>query len=190
MRRKLQRFINRRRAIYNIRRCAFWFVDIPRTSSRSIKVELASHFGPAYGKTNLLEKEYKTKQLLPDHLTAHEVRDLVGEVAWQNIFTFSIMRNSWDRVLSHYHYCIKANEIPSRWTFKEYVSRRVDADADTPYFKYRPSRMGATEFIFDDNGNCLVDTIIKFEDDRSVSFAPIAERLNVPELGQLHLQSS
>ena len=42
-------------AFQEIKANGFWFVDIPRTSSTSIRVELGQQYGPAYAKANGIE---------------------------------------------------------------------------------------------------------------------------------------
>jgi hypothetical protein len=190
VRRKLMRLINGRRAVHAIRKNGFWFVDIPRTSSSSIKVELARYFGPAHGKANVLEKEHATKQLLPDHLTAIEVQKLVGGTSWSDLFTFTVVRNPWARVLSQFHFYKQTNSIPGDWDFLDYVARRVDATSDTPYFKSPITRYGAADFIVDHDENLLVNCVIRFEDDRQIALRPIADQLGVPSLGTMHLQTA
>ena len=48
-------------AIHEIKRNGFWFIDIPRTSSCSIKVEPGNTFGPVYEKANTIDKDYSKK---------------------------------------------------------------------------------------------------------------------------------
>ena len=89
---------------HSIRKNGFWFVDIPRTSSSSIRSELGKHFGRAYGKTNVNEREYQTPQIFRDHITARKMKALLGNKTWESIFTFTIVRNPWERIFSMYHY--------------------------------------------------------------------------------------
>lgn len=86
-------------AIYQVKKNGFWFVDIPRTSSSSIKIELAHMYGKAYSKINLLERNLIDKKYTLDkspfknHLTAIEMKRILGEKIWDEIFTFTLVRN-------------------------------------------------------------------------------------------------
>jgi hypothetical protein len=178
-----------RRAVAAIRKNGFWFLDIPRTSSTSVKVELSRRFGPAYGKRNIIESEYATEQYLPDHMLASEVRDLVGQRVWDDIYSFTIVRNPWERALSLFHYRRKVNRIPADWSFAEYVERLVEAEQGTENFRFHASWRGAADFVLDVDDTVLVTHIIRFEE-REVGLEQAAKRLHVPDLGRVHVQSA
>src|SRR5262245_8701167 len=87
-----------------IRRHGFWFVDIPRTSSTSIRVELGRFYGLPYGKSKTFEDQYSTPQIFRDHVPAREMREILGTDLWERIFTFALVRNPWDRIVSMYNW--------------------------------------------------------------------------------------
>ncbi len=178
-----------RRAVSAIRKNGFWFVDIPRTSSTSIKVELGRRFGPSYGKTNTVESRYSLEQYLPDHMLAREVRDLLGQTVWDQIHTFTIVRNPWARVLSFYNYLRKLEKVPDAWTFAEFVRRMVEANDGTRYFEYHAKRRAASDFVLDVVDSVLVKHIIRYEE-REAGLARVASRLNIPDLGRVHTQAA
>jgi len=76
-----------------------WFVDLPRTSSNSIRQELWQEFGWPFN----IEFGSGYHSFLPGigrHYKAREIRMHLRPLLWQKIFTFSIVRNPWDRYLS------------------------------------------------------------------------------------------
>ncbi|PRY74212.1 sulfotransferase family 2 domain-containing protein [Marivita geojedonensis] len=164
-------------------------MDIPRTSSTSLKYELARQFGAAFGKMNVNEPDFATKQQFPDHMRATEVRAMIGADIWNDLFTFTIVRNPWDRMHSLYFYRKKVEEIPADWTFREYVLRFAAANEFTPYFRYPPLRIAAADFIFDETGEAIVSTIIPFED-RHARIADIAQKIGIADLGTTHIQAA
>lgn len=185
----LQKKLNTLYGRFSIWRRGVYFVDIPRTSSSSIRSELGKKFGRAYGKQNVIEKEHTTPQIFPDHMPAREMRAILGPSVWDRLFTFTIVRNPWDRVLSMYHYRRKRGNIPESWSFRDYVLALASAGPETPYFKYRGFRYGAADYVLGDNGELLVDTVVRYEN-RAEGLATVARRLKLDVLGQASLQSA
>jgi len=174
---------------YLITRHGFWFVDIPRTSSSSIRSELGKKFGKAHGKINILETEHAVKQIIIDHRTAIEMRDFIGQLKWGKLFTFSAVRNPWDRIFSIYHYRKKKNDIPKQWSFKDYVYQLEKATAKSEHFKYRGYRFGASDYILGEDGKIIVDFIARYEN-RDEDLKVIAKRLSLKNFGKLKIQSA
>lgn len=182
----LQRTRDKRRLRRAVQKHGFWFVDIPRTSSSSIRSELGKRFGPAYAKTNVLESAFSAKQLGSDHATASMMRDEWGAELWERLFVFTVVRNPWERMLSMYNYRRRVNAIPTEWSLSDYLTRLRDAPDSRP-FRPHMFRYGASDFILDSEGTLLVDCIVRFED-RDRGLREVAERIGMPALGSLHLQ--
>ncbi|AXI56440.1 hypothetical protein C1J05_19745 [Sulfitobacter sp. JL08] len=189
LRSKFEKYSTRQNALQQVRENGFWFVDIPRTSSSSIKAELGLHFGPAYGKANLIETEYATKQWLNDHVPAREMRTMIGKKYWQDLYTFTFVRNPYDRIASLYHYLRKRSEIPREWSFSEFVRRLLNANKKTEYFRFHGLRYGAADFVLGKDGTVLVENIFKYEN-RSDGIRQIADKLGLKEFGECHVQGA
>ncbi len=188
--RVLRQRVARARFRRAVREHGFWFVDIPRTSSTSLRAELGRRCGPAYGKTNVLQKEFATPQLFfRDHTPAREMRELLGARCWRRIFTFTMVRNPWDRVHSFYRYRRKKGKLPADLGFTDYVRRLEIASPDSPYVGSRGARYGAADYLLDDDGRILVDFVGRFED-RERDLARIAQHLGWEDFGRLHLQAA
>jgi hypothetical protein len=166
-----------------------WFIDIPRTSSSSIRIELGRRYGIVYGKTNLIEKEFVSEQIFPDHLTALEMVNILGETIWNKLFTFSIVRNPWDRILSMYFYRRIKQNIPDNWSFSDYVIELGKATEKSNYFEYHGFRYGAADYILDQKNNSLVSSIIKFEN-RLEGLNEISKHLAISSFGSIHTQQA
>ncbi|SDM24968.1 Sulfotransferase family protein [Catalinimonas alkaloidigena] len=179
------------KGVYDIRKHKFWFIDIPRTSSSSIKVELSHQFGPSYGKTNLLEKKFAQKSAFKDHRTAQEMQQVLGRALWDEIFKFTLVRNPWDRMVSLYAYRRKKGTIPPDLSFRDLVlqfnsPRYMLAHAlHARHSYYYPQ----VDFLQDAQGKMMVDFVGRYEN-REEDLKVIAERLGCPGLGRLLLQSA
>ncbi len=170
-----------------ILRYGFWFIDVPRTSSSSISAELGKHFGRTYGKRNLLEGEHSIPQIFHDHIPAKEMRPILGNFLWNKIFTFAIVRNPWERTYSMYNYRKKVGNIPKEWNFREYVLELKDATVDTLFFEYHGFRYSSSDYLLGNDGKVIVNRIVKYED-RVKDLKEIGSRINLKNLGKLHLQ--
>ncbi|MCK4895136.1 MAG: sulfotransferase family 2 domain-containing protein [Calditrichia bacterium] len=178
-------------AIYKIKKNGFWFIDIPRTSSSSIKIELSNVHGPIYGKSNLIDKGYGKKSYFKDHLTAQEVKSIFKEDLWNKLFTFTIVRNPWDRMLSLYFYRLLKGQLPSDLDFRDYIIQ-----LKSPRYKLAKSMhsrptyyYGSAEYILDEKDNVIVDFIGKYEN-REEALQVISKRIDCPMHGELCLQKA
>lgn len=186
---KIFKNIDRSYGRFSVVRHGFWFVDIPRTSSSSIRIELGNRFGRAYGKRNVIGSQHSSSQIFSDHIPAREMRAFFGSSKWNRIFTFTIVRNPWDRTCSMYHYRHKVNSIPKEWSFRDYVLKLAKADYKSKFFEYYGFRFGADEYILGENGKIIVDFIAKYEN-RANDIQLIASRLKLDDLGKIRFQSA
>ena len=109
---KLKRFIKNKK---------FWFIDIPRTSSTSIRLSLYKTLGKYYGKSNIFEKGLAQQSFYNDHLTNTECMLFLGARTWDNINKFTVVRNSWSRFYSVFGYLQKAKRIPENMHFSDFL---------------------------------------------------------------------
>jgi len=187
--------IPKAKAIYTINRIRtenFWFVDIPRTSSSSIKVELGRLYGTAYAKLNIADEGYGEKQIIPDHVPALQMHDILGNELWNEIFSFTFVRNPWDRMVSLFLYRKNAaKDIPNSMTFKQYIRNLFYymtnmVNKKSSLFSYYGYYFSASNFISDRNGNVIVDFIGRYEN-RKEDIEKISSIIDCPSLGNLHL---
>jgi hypothetical protein len=120
-----------------------------------------------------------------DHSTALEKYRQLGAAAWERKFVFTMVRNPWDKVVSHYHYRIRTNQsglgedtIPfSEWLQRCYVER------DPRYYDQPRMFMPQRQWLVNEQGEMLVEFIGRFESLQD-DFQRICERLSVQaELG-------
>ena len=100
------------------------------------------------------------------HLMATEVMEQIGMDAWNQAFKFTVVRNPWDKVVSHYEYRRKKNktEIASRDVpFSEWVFKTYGPNKDTFYYNNPRSFQPQVEWLKDTDGVVSMDYIIRFE---------------------------
>ena len=101
-----------------------------------------------------------------EHKTALEKIEEIGPRRWNRKLSFTVVRNPWDKVVSHYHYRVKTNQTGLGQTpigFNEWV-KRAYGDQDPQYYDIPKMFMPQVQWIRDHSGNILVDEIIHFED--------------------------
>ena len=148
-----------------VQAAGLWFVDIPRTGSTSIKLFLEQTFGEAFGKSYVRETNRETPRVIADHTPARQAREILSPELWHRVFTFTIVRNPWDRCYSLFRYRIANKEIPAEFPFSKYLTFLERHNTRHPYtpFIYPPLFIPMCDFIFDAEGNQLVNYIGRFE---------------------------
>jgi hypothetical protein len=165
------------------------FIHIPRTAGQSIE----NFFLPLHGLTwktraPLLLRHNPDPALGPErltHLTASEYIDC-GYLtcdAFDNYFTFSFVRNPWDRLVSEFRY----RRYDEKYTFKEFVIRWLP-NKDSYSDAYRHI-IPQYRFLYDDAGNQLVDFVGRFEKLQS-DFDYVCSKLDITNSLLPHVNSS
>lgn len=107
----------------------------------------------------------KALQIPFEHKTAMEKISELGPSRWEKRHTFAVVRNPWDKVVSHYHYRVQTNQTnlgDSPLPFKDWVLRTYGAQ-DPSYYNNPKMFMPQLEWISDEAGNVLVDDTLRFE---------------------------
>jgi len=100
-----------------------------------------------------------------EHLTALEKIKNIGQKEWKKKFTFTIIRNPWDKVVSHYHYRVQTNQtnlMTDTIDFKKWVNFTYGKQ-DSRYYDNPKMFMPQINWIADLEGNILIDFICRFE---------------------------
>jgi hypothetical protein len=94
------------------------------------------------------------------HVTAHQIRERVGAEMYDSYFSFAVVRNPWDWMVSRYHYTLKDKRHPAH----QRVSRMKGF---TEYMLWRctPEHIGPSQkdFVFSPDGHSIVNFIIRYE---------------------------
>lgn len=175
---RLPEYVNIKRAEADIRSQGFWFVDIPRTSSTAIRFQLGAHLGKAYGKADVHGQENQQTQLIKDHRTADEMARALGYPLWNQLFTWTIVRNPWDRFYSIYGYRIKTGLLSASTPFRDFA-RMVD-DLWRPDLLFPRMYWPATAYVsHPQSDQLIVNQIVRFED-RANGLRDISGKIGVP----------
>ena len=120
---------------------------------------------------------YKQKYQLHKHSYAIKVRNIAGNDVWKEYFTFSFVRNPWDRMVSLYKWCCRGKykfticqEAIEAGSFSNFIRSRC--------FQSLPEQM---EYISDRKGNIIVDFIGK-QESINQDFEHICKQLQIPSV--------
>lgn len=139
-----------------IRKSGVWFIDIPKTSTTSIRKELGSFFGPVHDKTN---EKYSIKA----HETSQSMMNFMGENNWNKLFTFSLVRNPWDKTLSFYLWGQK-NGYFLDIEFRDFILEiKKQIETGVSRFTWHGPYASCSYYLFSQNGTLLVDFVGKYE---------------------------
>ena len=100
------------------------------------------------------------------HQTAREIITSIGKDKWNEAYKFTLVRNPWDKVVSHYEYRKKRNktELATRnVAFAEWVKKTYGPEKDPFYYNNRRAFQAQVEWLKDDEGKVDIDFIGKFE---------------------------
>ncbi|UEX76752.1 sulfotransferase family 2 domain-containing protein [Spiribacter halobius] len=156
-------------------RCVF--VHVPKTAGQSIERVFLDLLGLNWKQRGELLLRYNADPSLGPPRLAHLcAADYVrcghlSESRFADYFSFSFVRNPWDRTVSFYKYIGE----PARCEFKRFALEVLPRDLwQGMYWFVRPQ----TEYLYD-NGRLMVDFVGRFERLES-DFREICRRLELP----------
>ena len=100
-----------------------------------------------------------------EHKTALEKISEIGHISWTMKHSFTVIRNPWDKVVSHYFYRLQNNTTGLRENsieFHDWV-KLTYRDQDPLFFNKPKMFMPQINWITDTSNNILVNEIIHFE---------------------------
>lgn len=113
-----------------------------------------------------------------EHKTALEKIDELGRETWDRKLTFTVVRNPWDKVVSHYHYRVQTNQTSlsdSPVPFSEWV-RRAYGERDPRYYDIPRMFMPQVDWCAGASGTILVKRICHFEN-LAIEFGDVMHEL-------------
>ena len=114
-----------------------------------------------------------------NHYTATELRGILGEITFDKLFKFCVVRNPWDKVVSEFRFRVWTcqNELNSNSSFSEWV-RSTYVEHDPQYYDWPKMFLPQLEWITNENGEIIVDFVGRFESLQD-DFEQICDRLNI-----------
>jgi hypothetical protein len=160
------------------------FVHIPRTGGWSIAYQLSkmAENDQDYSPTSRPESSYYPG--LFRHASAAQIKEAIDPELWARCFKFAFVRNPWDRLASIYAYKKKHHGVEA--SFADWLA---SYGGEGPYMDFEREARTQREFLYDTDGNLLVDYVGRFET-LPADVDAIMERLRPSETLHRHLNQS
>lgn len=151
-----------------------YYIHIPKTAGTSLK-------SAVYGSSS------RTQSL---HLTWLDYQVILGKNNAKNYFSFSCVRNPWNRCLSAYIFLKNGgyNEndkknykkhIAKFSNFKQFIMNGLSQKSIMNLVHFKPQ----TQFIYNSSNKCMVDFVIRYENIEE-DYTKIKGKLNGGKLGK------
>ena len=100
------------------------------------------------------------------HLTVKDVIHVIGQKKWDEAYKFTVIRNPWDKVVSHYKHNIKmnvTNMAKKKIEFKDWVACTYVEPKNKFYYNRAQMFFPQVEWLKNNEGKIDIDKIIRFE---------------------------
>lgn len=168
----------------------FIHVHIPKTAGNSISAALKSTWHSTPALRRLVVRVYgggKPPFVKPvgiqKHAKARDMLEVIGRESWQRRFSFAIVRNPWDLMVSSYHWWLEKADRWERFRASAQEIRTLGSFAGFMNSVYgreqiNEHRGSFCDWICDHDQEVLVDFIGRFER-LDEDWAVIAKRLGI-----------
>jgi hypothetical protein len=168
----------------------FIFFAIPKTGTHSVRQALRAHLGPEDAEqVGLFEQKRLPHPELArfnhGHLTAQQVRPVLGDAMYDGYFKFAFVRNPYDRFVSYCAFISRGSGEFARMP-REFMAHVLLKLRPTGHLLFRPQH----EFVTDADGKLDIDFVGRNET-MQASYDAICARLGVPStpLGRVNATS-
>lgn len=138
------------------------FVHVPKTAGQSIEQVFLDDLGLSWADRKALNLKHNDEPAVGPQYLSHLYADEyvrkghIDQDHWNAYFKFAVVRNPYDRILSEFRYRSFSKTGPLFW----FLRRQYRDD----YRDMARHVVPQCRYLFDENGNCLVDEIVRFED--------------------------
>lgn len=153
----------------------FIFIHVPKAAGTTVTNSLSryttykdleiggTHFGEQ------IQPAYKKRFGISKHSPASDIRKVIGKEAWSSMFTFSIVRNPYDRAISTYKFLKKWEGTPEALQktlnkfndINDYICSDIWEESDGPDCIFRPQTFWLTDVA--DREKVMVDFVGRVE---------------------------
>jgi hypothetical protein len=157
----------------------FIFFAIPKTGTHSVRQALRAHLGPGDGEQVLLGGERKLPypelaKFGHGHLSAQQVRPVLGDADFDAYFKFAFVRNPFDRFVSYCAFISRETGHFAR-SPREFMAHIIHVRRPVQHLLFRPQ----FEFVTHADGSLALDFVGRNET-MQASYDAICAKLGLP----------
>lgn len=159
-------------------RSKIYFVHIPKTGGTSIQSLFRSLDDQI---ENSGVDRVSNISHLSKHAKAHEIISVIGKHQWDQLFTFAIVRNPWDLVVSSYNWWQQIAFESRKGMYETCMIRRMSFDefVESKYGRYFINEhIGSIQDWYEYNGNRIVSYVVKLGE-INIAVGEILDRLDL-----------
>ena len=158
----------------------FVFVAVPKTGTHSIRFALRGELGPMDEEqvVKFVERRLSYPELSKfrhGHLSARDLRRVLGEDIWRRYFSFAVVRNPWDRFVSYCAFLFRKTDV-FEIDPKHCMRQVLVSPEHHQRILFRPQ----CELVTDEQHNVIVDRVCHMERMQD-DFDEVCERLGLPK---------
>lgn len=174
----------------------FTFLHIPKTAGTTLEEILFEHkkidrnHRSFYGKISKADwfestglKVKHTTYL--HHLNSMQIKQIVGDIVWEKLYKFTLVRNPWDRLVSLYFHHVKNFTNP----YSVCYGKEPPKSFDDFLLKSKHLPPAMSFYITDNNNQIMVDYVGRFER-LSESVAVIMRQIGIDDYSMGHHMKS
>lgn len=154
----------------------FIAISVPKTGSTSIH----------HGLMNAANKTFEAKNGAPAiyHLSARDIKSIMGDQQYNSYYSFGMVRNPFDRLVSLYHDFRDQRGAIKSSKFEDFVLFELEDrwKSNVHFF--------TQEFFICDGGDVITSEVFRFEDGVSNAFRTLINKLGLNDVDIGHARKS
>jgi len=156
----------------------FLFIAVPKTGTHAYRFALRPHLGESDEEQVglFVNKRFSNDEIAKikhGHITAGQMKKVLDPKIWNTYYKYAVVRNPWDRYISFCFFMHRKNP-----DFQKNPTTFLNRIIENPKARKRILFVPQSEFLYDDNGELLVDELGRFEN-LQTSYDAMAHRLNI-----------
>ena len=165
------------------------FIAIPKTGTHAFRIALRKEMDSEDEEQVglFVQKKFSNAEIAKinhGHISAEQLVKVIPPEIWKHYYKYAVVRNPWDKYISFCFFMNRENEDFQKDP-TSFLNRIIDKQKVKSRILFRPQY----EFVYDHNGEMLVNECGRFEDLQG-SFDELAQRIGIQTQKLEHVNAS